>query len=101
MASDPPPPRRSEELGAVTARWLDANDRDDLATGSARLSDEHWTGGFGTGGDEVLPADAALMRRYAALDDETSTWQLGPLEIDSWVEGTVGWSQVTSQVDKS
>jgi len=99
MSSDQPRPRRSEELRAVTARWLEANDRDDLATELARLSDEHWTGGFGTDVDEVLPADAALVKRYAVLDHETSTWHFGPLEIDSWVEGTVGWSQVTSEVE--
>jgi hypothetical protein len=39
MASEQPKPQRSEELRAVTARWLEANDRDDVAAELARLSD--------------------------------------------------------------
>ena len=33
----------------------------------ARISDEHWTGGFGTDSDEVPPPDANRIKRYAVL----------------------------------
>src|ERR1700759_3281265 len=99
MASEQPKPQRSEELRAVTARWLEANDRDDVVAELARLSDSAWTGGFGTDVDEVLPPDPEFLRKYVPLDHETSDWSFGPMEIDAWVEGTVGWSQARCDVD--
>jgi hypothetical protein len=72
MSREQAGPHRSEELCAVTARFLEANDRGDVPTEMARISDEHWTGGFGTDIDEVLPPDAELIKRYAVLDHETA-----------------------------
>jgi hypothetical protein len=97
VSSEQPEPRRSEELRAVTARWLETADRLDLSA-LARFSEAHWTGGWGTDVDEVFPT-FELAKQYAVVEFEPGgqdaaegTWHFGPLDIASWVEGSVGWS---------
>jgi class 3 adenylate cyclase len=104
VSSEQPEPRRSEELRAVTARWLETADRLDLSA-LARFSEAHWTGGWGTDVDEVFPT-FELAKQYAVVEFEPGgqdaaegTWHFGPLDIASWVEGSVGWSIASCNVE--
>src|SRR4051794_14251753 len=86
--------QRSEELRAITARWFDSISRLDADTALARFSEMEGVAVWGTQAGEYIE-DPDVLRRYTKLDYEEGGfggWQFGPMRIDAWVEGRVGWS---------
>ncbi|MGN6377736.1 MAG: adenylate/guanylate cyclase domain-containing protein [Gaiellales bacterium] len=105
MAETPVPGgiQRSEELCAITARWFDAIRRRDYETDLARFSWMQGLSVWGTIAGEYID-DPELLRRYTRRDFEEGGfegWEFGPLRIDAWVEGTVGWSLTHSTISSS
>jgi len=84
----------SEELRAITARWFDSISRRDIESALARFSAMKGLAVFGTDFGEYIN-DPELLRRYSRIDFEDGgfdEFDLGPLRIDAWVDGRVGWS---------
>jgi class 3 adenylate cyclase len=84
----------SEELRAITARFFDALARSDIDAALARFSMMKGLTVWGLDVGEFID-DPELLVRYSRLDFEEghlNTSDFGPLRIDAWVEGPVGWS---------
>lgn len=91
---------RSEELRAITARWFDAYSRGDVEASVARLSTMAGVTVWGTDAGEFFD-DPELLRRFVELDLSSGEygWVFGPLQIDAWAEGSVGWSIVRGTIE--
>lgn len=90
----------SEELRAITARWFDSISRRDVESALARFSAMKGLAVFGTDVGEYID-DPELLRRYSRLDFNEGgfdSFDLGPLRIDAWVDGHVGWSLTRATV---
>ena len=89
----------SDELCSITSRLWAAWTRGDADAVVGRFSFHDGVSRFGTAPFEFLH-DPSQLERYtrAEFDDFGGGWPLGGAEVDAWVEGTVGWSIVRSQV---
>src|SRR5262249_9594111 len=90
---------RSEELRAITARWLEAYSRGDVEACLARASSMRGATSWGTDVGEFFD-DPDLLRKFTQLDfaGRNYLWTFGTLQIDAWAEGSVGWSIVRADL---
>lgn len=83
----------SEELRAITARWFESIRRQDVEADLGRFSVVPGLTVWGTDRGEYIE-DPDLLFRYTRADFAEGGFdsEFGPLRIDAFVEGGVGWS---------